>query len=84
MPQPRPAIEAFWRAFFELTRALAASPVPVVAALSGHAPAGGAVLAIHCDYRIAARGNFKIGLNEVAVGLPVLSEQDQRCGVGRL
>jgi Delta3-Delta2-enoyl-CoA isomerase len=29
------------------------------------------VLAIHCDYRIGARGPFKIGLNEVAVGLPV-------------
>jgi enoyl-CoA hydratase/carnithine racemase len=29
------------------------------------------VLAIHCDYRMAARGNFKIGLNEVSVGLPV-------------
>jgi enoyl-CoA hydratase/carnithine racemase len=71
LPQPRPAIEAFWRGFFELTRALATSPVPVVAAISGHAPAGGAVLAIHCDYRIAARGSFKIGLNEVSVGLPV-------------
>jgi len=71
LPQPRPAIEAFWLEFFRLCRELAASPVPVVAALGGHAPAGGAVLAIHCDYRIAARGNFRIGLNEVAVGLPV-------------
>lgn len=71
LPQPRPAIEAFWLEFFRLSHALASSPVPVVAALSGHAPAGGAVLAIHCDYRMAARGNFRIGLNEVAVGLPV-------------
>lgn len=71
LPLPRPAIAGFWRVFFELTRGLATSPVPVVAALSGHAPAGGAVLAIHCDYRLAARGAFKIGLNEVAVGLPV-------------
>jgi enoyl-CoA hydratase/carnithine racemase len=71
LPEPRAAVEAFWLAFFRLTRALAVSPVPVVAALSGHAPAGGAVLAIHCDYRIGARGNFRIGLNEVAVGLPV-------------
>ena len=36
-------------------------------------PAGGAVLAIHCDYRIAAEGEFKIGFNEVRVGLPVPS-----------
>ena len=71
LPLPRAAIVEFWQAFFELNRALAASPVPVVAALSGAAPAGGAVLAIHCDYRIAARGAFKIGLNEVSVGLPV-------------
>lgn len=71
LPQSRAAVEEFWLAFFRLTRALAASPVPVVAAISGHAPAGGAVLAIHCDYRIGARGNFRMGLNEVAVGLPV-------------
>jgi enoyl-CoA hydratase/carnithine racemase len=69
--QPRPAIEAFWRGFFDLNRALVTSPVPIVAAVSGHAPAGGAILAIHCDYRIGARGPFKIGLNEVSVGLPV-------------
>jgi enoyl-CoA hydratase/carnithine racemase len=68
---PRAAIEEFWRAFFRLLQALASSPVPVVAAIGGHAPAGGAVLAIHCDYRIAAGGSFRIGLNEVAVGLPV-------------
>jgi enoyl-CoA hydratase/carnithine racemase len=71
LPQPRAAIALFWESFFQLNQALAASPVPVVAAVSGHAPAGGAVLALHCDYRIGARGPFKIGLNEVAVGLPV-------------
>jgi enoyl-CoA hydratase/carnithine racemase len=31
------------------------------------------VLALHCDYRVAAAGDFKIGLNEVQVGLPVPS-----------
>ncbi len=67
----RPDIERFWQQFFLLTCRLAASPVPVIAALSGHAPAGGAVLALQCDYRIGVDGNFKIGLNEVQVGLPV-------------
>lgn len=67
----RPEIERFWQQFFRLTCRLASSPVPVIAALSGHAPAGGAVLALQCDYRIAIAGNFKIGLNEVQVGLPV-------------
>lgn len=67
----RPEIERFWQRFFELGCRLASSPVPVIAALSGHAPAGGAVLALQCDHRIGIEGNFKIGLNEVQVGLPV-------------
>jgi enoyl-CoA hydratase/carnithine racemase len=67
----RSEIERFWQQFFRLSGRLAASPVPVIAALSGHAPAGGAVLALQCDYRIGINGNFKIGLNEVQVGLPV-------------
>ena len=64
-------VEDFWSQFFSLTRQLAASPVPVIAAVSGHAPAGGAVLALNCDWRIGVAGKFKIGLNEVQVGLPV-------------
>jgi Delta3-Delta2-enoyl-CoA isomerase len=67
----RAGVLEFWQLFFGLNRALAANAVPVIAAISGHAPAGGAVLALHCDFRIAAAGNFKIGLNEVQVGLPV-------------
>ena len=45
------------------------SPVPVVAAMAGHAPAGGCVLALCCDYRIMADGPYRIGLNETQVGL---------------
>jgi enoyl-CoA hydratase/carnithine racemase len=71
--QERSAIHSFWSALFEFSKALATSPVPVVAALAGHSPAGGAVLAAHCDYRIAADGGFKIGFNEVQVGLPLPS-----------
>lgn len=56
---------------FGICEALARSPVPTVAALTGHSPAGGAVMAVFCDYRIMARGNYRIGLNEVQVGLPV-------------
>ena len=58
-----------WTVFFSAARALAECPVPVVAAMAGHAPAGGCVLALCCDYRIMARGPFRIGLNEVQVGL---------------
>lgn len=70
----REALTHAWEAFFGAARALAASPVPVAAALAGHAPAGGCVLALCCDYRVMARSAdpsrpFRIGLNETQVGL---------------
>ena len=58
-----------WRAFFNAAHALASCSVPVVAAMAGHAPAGGCVLALCCDYRVLAEGPFRIGLNETQVGL---------------
>jgi len=71
MSLSRNSVTVFWDRFFKLTHALLNSPVPVIAAVTGHAPAGGAVLAIHCDYRIAAEGDYRLGLNEVQVGLAV-------------
>jgi enoyl-CoA hydratase/carnithine racemase len=65
----RSDIAVLWRDFYELLHILSASPVPIVAAITGHAPAGGTVLTLFCDWRIAAEGNWKIGLNEVQVGL---------------
>lgn len=67
----RVALADFLGDFLTLLRLLATSEIPVVAALTGHSPAGGAVLAIQCDHRIMAEGDFKIGTNEVQVGLPV-------------
>lgn len=58
-----------WEAFFQAAQAIASAPMPVVAAMAGHAPAGGCVLALCCDYRIMAEGPFRIGLNETQVGL---------------
>ncbi|MEX1218465.1 MAG: crotonase/enoyl-CoA hydratase family protein [Acidimicrobiales bacterium] len=46
-------------------------PMPVVVASTGHALAMGAILLMAADVRIGAEGNFKIGLNEVAIGMPV-------------
>jgi enoyl-CoA hydratase len=46
-------------------------PLPCVAAVSGHAIAAGAMLALACDVRVQARGAFKFGLNEVPGGLPL-------------
>ena len=65
----RAGLKAGWSSLFAAARTLANSPIPVVAAINGHSPAGGCVLALCCDYRIMARGPFRIGLNEVQVGL---------------
>ena len=64
-------LEAAWREFFGVLEALARSPLPSVAAIAGHSPAGGAVISLFCDYRVMARGPYRIGLNEVQVGLIV-------------
>ena len=71
MVQDRAGRAACWSRFFDAARAIAKSPVPVVAAIAGHSPAGGCVLALCCDYRVMARGPFRIGLNETQVGLVV-------------
>jgi enoyl-CoA hydratase/carnithine racemase len=67
----RDGIRDAWTGFFGVMRDLAASPVPTVAALTGHSPAGGTVLALFTDYRVLADGPYLVGLNEVQVGLPV-------------
>jgi enoyl-CoA hydratase/carnithine racemase len=67
----RPTMDGVWRDFYALIGALACSPIPIAAAITGHAPAGGTVLALFCDWRVAAEGNSKIGLSEVQVGLPL-------------
>jgi 3,2-trans-enoyl-CoA isomerase len=67
----RPAMAALWRDFYGLLGAIAGSPIPIVAAITGHAPAGGTVLALYCDWRVMAEGDYKIGFNEVQVGIPI-------------
>ena len=44
-------------------------PMPVVAACTGHALAMGAITLLVCDVRVGAEGPFKVGLNEVAIGM---------------
>jgi len=46
-------------------------PMPLVVACGGHALAGGALMVLTGDVRVAARGAFRMGLNEVQIGLPV-------------
>src|ERR1700759_3985864 len=47
------------------------APVPVVLGVTGHALAMGGILTTCADYRVGAQGPYKIGLNEVAIGMPV-------------
>jgi len=57
------------RALYRDTHAsLLAFPKPTVARLAGHAVAGGLVLVLACDYRLGREGDYRVGLNEVAIG----------------
>jgi enoyl-CoA hydratase len=55
----------------ELGMRIFSFPIPVVLGVTGHALAMGGILATTADYRVGAAGPFKIGLNEVAIGMPV-------------
>ena len=61
---------AFWITQNSFLARLYASPLLSVAAVRGACPAGGCVLALACDLRLMT-DNGSIGLNEVALGLPV-------------
>ncbi|MBH3414495.1 crotonase/enoyl-CoA hydratase family protein [Pseudomonas putida] len=52
-----------------LARRLLSHPVPVIVACPGHAVAKGAFLLLSADYRIGVEGPYKIGLNEVQIGM---------------
>jgi enoyl-CoA hydratase/carnithine racemase len=65
----RKEIAKTWQELYGLLRTIAASPIPIVAAMTGHAIAGGTVIAMFCDRRVMAAGDYKLGLNEVQVGI---------------
>jgi enoyl-CoA hydratase len=79
----RPAMREFIELFGRVMRRVFELPGPVVAALNGHAIAGGCVLAFMCDVRLAAAGSVKIGLNEVqlGIGLPAIVVEPVRIQV---
>lgn len=62
-------LQRFMRSVLALQNQLAVQPIPVIAAITGHCAAAAAMMTAFCDYRIMARGPYKIGMNEVAVGL---------------
>jgi enoyl-CoA hydratase len=62
-------IRVFLPRMVEVFRHLAVFPKPLVAAVNGHAIAGGAILALACDQRLLARGTARFGLSEIQVGV---------------
>lgn len=66
----RAEMSDFWDKFSRLVFDLYTVSLPTVCALSGHAVAGGNVLALTCDYRVAGTDRAKIGLNEIQLGIP--------------
>ena len=66
----RAYIEQFLPALSNVFLRLFTMPRPVVAAINGHAIAGGCILACACDYRVMGDGKGRIGLPELTVGVP--------------
>jgi enoyl-CoA hydratase/carnithine racemase len=70
-PLPQQEFGAFFRAFNLFCLDLYTLPKPTVTAITGHATAGGFILALCTDYRFMAKGRTMIGLNESKLGVPI-------------
>jgi enoyl-CoA hydratase/carnithine racemase len=68
---PRDEFTSVYQAFNQVCLELYTFPKPTVAAIKGHAIAGGTILALCCDYRFIAEGHKLMGLNEIKLGVPV-------------
>ena len=68
---PRKDFSTFFSEFNRVCLSLYTLPKPTVAAITGHAVAGGCILALCCDYRFIAEGKKLMGLNEIKLGVPV-------------
>ncbi|XP_072043760.1 enoyl-CoA delta isomerase 1, mitochondrial-like [Amphiura filiformis] len=61
--------DKMWEALQNLWLRVYCSPLAIIAAINGNAPAGGCMIAIACDHRIMARGNYHIGISAPRLGL---------------
>jgi enoyl-CoA hydratase len=69
LPEKREEMAIFLDRFEEAMRNLLSFPLPLVAAVNGHAIAGGCILASTADLRIGAEGDYRIGVSEVSLGI---------------
>ncbi|GBP79769.1 Enoyl-CoA delta isomerase 1, mitochondrial [Eumeta japonica] len=67
-PDPK-RLETFWVTLQDMWLKLFGASFPTAAAINGHAPAGGCLIATSCEYRVMLSGKFTIGLNETALGI---------------
>lgn len=65
----RPAMKRFIERFGVVMMRVFQCPRPIVAAINGHAIAGGCVLALQCDWRLMVDADARIGLNETQLGI---------------
>ncbi len=74
-----PAAVASWFGDYRATNMrLFTYPRPTVAAVNGHALAGGLITAAVCDHRVAVADGARFGLNEVPIGIPMPAVQSVR------
>jgi enoyl-CoA hydratase/carnithine racemase len=68
---PKEDFREFYKTFNQACMELYTFSKPTMAAITGHAIAGGCILALCCDYRVIASGRKLMGLNEIKLGVPV-------------
>ena len=65
----KPRLEEFWRQVQEVWLNVYSSRLPLLAVINGHCLAGGTIIAAACDYRIAVKGDYSIGVTAAKVGV---------------
>lgn len=70
-PLDKKGMGQFFRAFNRVSLELYTFPKPTIAAVTGHAVAGGCILTLCCDQRFIAEGHKLMGLNEVKLGVSI-------------